>query len=371
MNILILSWRGPGHPNYGGAEQATMELAKYWSRKSNVYWFTSSYTNSLSQETVNGINIIRKGKQTFGVHLAAFTWYMFAKHPKFDIVIDQFHGIPFFTPLFVRVKKVAYIHEVAREVWGMNPWPKPINLLPTYLGKYLEPLMFKYLYSSIHFLTVSNSTRQDLMEWGISSKNISVVHNGVSMTVSAPNLVKNKKTLMYLGAISRDKGILDALRLVEELNKSSNGWTLWVAGKSDKNFNEYLKMSGIGDFACTNVKYWGYVSEPKKRKLLSKAWLLVNTSVREGWGLVNIEANAHGTPVVAYDVPGCRDSVINNKTGLIIKKMDVSSMTKKILSLDADNAKYKHLQNGALSWSKKFSWKEAGKKSYQVITKNI
>src|SRR3989344_6246530 len=143
MNVLIFSWRGPNHPNAGGAEISTHEHAKKWIEKgSTVTLFTASFEGAKEKETIDGVNIIRKGYQVFGVQINAFWWYLFDRHDKFNIVVDQFHGIPFLTPLFVRVKKMAFIHEVAKEVWWLNSWQKPLNLIPAIIGFIFEPLIF-------------------------------------------------------------------------------------------------------------------------------------------------------------------------------------------------------------------------------------
>ncbi len=95
LNILILSWRGPGHPNSGGAETSTHEHAKGWVEAGHkVTLFTSDYSGAKEQEVIDGVNIIRSGSQIFGVHLRAFKWFMWEKHPKYDLIVDQFHGIP-------------------------------------------------------------------------------------------------------------------------------------------------------------------------------------------------------------------------------------------------------------------------------------
>src|SRR3990167_1714034 len=108
MNILIFSWRGPGHPNAGGAEISTHEHAKEWAGAGHdVTLFTSSYVGSKKKETVDGESIIREGHQVFGVHLKVAGWYLLGRMKSSVLVINQFHAIPFFTPLFVRAKKLA------------------------------------------------------------------------------------------------------------------------------------------------------------------------------------------------------------------------------------------------------------------------
>src|SRR5258706_4671434 len=171
MNILIFSWRGPKHPNAGGAELSTQEHAKALVKAGHkVTLFTSSFKGGKSEEWINGVHIIRKGSDVFGVNIEAFFWYLFGNHLNFDLVIDQFHGIPFFTPLYVKVKKLGFIHEVAKEVWWLNPWPKPLNLIPGILGSLLEPLIFKLLYRQIPFMTVSQSATKDMVKLGIPAR---------------------------------------------------------------------------------------------------------------------------------------------------------------------------------------------------------
>ena len=62
----------------------------------------------------------------------------------------------------------------------------------------------------------------------------------------------------------------------------------------------------------------GRVPEQAKADLLSSAWLTVAPSLAEGWGLTVLEANTLGTPAVAYDVPGLRDSVRDGRTGWLV-----------------------------------------------------
>ena len=223
MNILCFSWRGPKHPNAGGAEISTIEHAKGWIKAGHkVTLFTSSFKNAKELEYIGGVRVIRKGSQIIGVHLAAFKWFIFDRKKQFDMVIDEFHGIPFFTPLFVRGKKLGFIHETTKEVWKLNPWKTPLNLLPSILGTFLEPFIFKLFYKNIPFMTVSNSTKKDLVEWGIPQKQITIIHNGLSTPKVRKTFKKEKKkTLIFLGALRKDKGIENALKvfkLVEQAN---------------------------------------------------------------------------------------------------------------------------------------------------------
>lgn len=370
MKILILSWRGPGHPNAGGAETSTHEHAKGWVKAGNeVTLFTSFYIGAKKEEFVDGVKIIRRGRQVLGVHWEAFIWYLFDKHDNFDLIVDQFHGIPFFTPLFVRKKKLGFIHEVTKEVWKLNPWSKPFNLIPTFLGTFIEPFIFKSLYKNIPFMTVSKSTKDDLVYWGIPGTNITVIPNGLNVvTLKILSKKEIKKTLIFLGAISKDKGIEDALYIFSLINNKEGDWQFWVVGKSESHYQNYLQSLSKKLKVDNKLRFWGYVSERKKFELLSRAHILVNPSIREGWGLVVIEAASVGTPTVGYDVPGLRDSVKNGLTG-ILSVVNPVTCANEILALIDNNERYKTLSRNCINWSKEFNWRKSSQKSLNLIRK--
>ena len=370
MNILIFSWRGPNHPLAGGAEVSTHEHAKGWVKAGNkVTLFTSFFKGAKKEEIIDGVRIIRKGWEIFDVQFHAFIWYMFETQEKFDLVVDEFHGIPFFTPFFVRVKKLGFIHEVAKEVWRLNPWPKPYNLFPAILGTILEPLFFKLFYKKIQFMTVSESTKQDLISWGISSEKITVVHNGLVVPKKIQLFEKEKQpTLIFLGALSKDKGIEDALGVFSILAKQNKDWKFWVVGKGEKNYLTKLKLQSKKLQIDKQTTFFGFVNEEKKFELLSRAHLLINTSIREGWGLVVIEAAYTRTPTVGYNVPGLRDSVIDGETGILCNP-DPEVVARETTLLINDKKKYKILQENCKIRSNSFQWNSSVQNSLNLLKK--
>lgn len=367
MNILIFSWRGPGHPNAGGAEYSSNQYCKGWVEAGHqVTLFTSLFKGAEAEGDIDGVHIKRAGGQVLTVHLLAMIWYLFGKHPEFDIVIDEIHGIPFFTPLYIRKAKLAFIHEVAREVWSLNSWPYPLNLLPAVIGTIFEPLIFKMIYRNVPFMTVSSSTKKDLMEWSIPGNNITVIHNGFNNPGYSKNKKESKKTIIYLGALSKDKGIEDALMAFSYLSKSEQDIQFWIVGKGDghqlKRLKEQVKLLGIE----RNTKFFGFVSEIKKYELLSKAHILINPSIREGWGFVVIEASSVGVPAVAYNVAGLRDSIVDNKTGLLCN-LNPKALADKIQYLLNNKKLYQYLSINCMKRSRQFPWKKSVQQSLKLL----
>lgn len=367
MNILILSWRDPKHPLAGGAEQSVLEHAKGWNNAGNkITWFSSRFPGSPATETIDGIKIVRNGYQYLGVQVAAIFYY-FRNSKNIDLVIDQFHGIPFFTPLYVRKPKLALIQEVAGKVWLLNPLPFPINLIVGATGFVFEPFIF-LMYKNIQFITGSESAKLEVSKFGISLKNITVVPHGVILPRSKIVDRKSKiKTVTFLGTLAKDKGIEDVLHCFAKLDQIGK-YQFWIIGKPETQ-SYYQKIKSIVSKLKLNekIKFWGYVTQDKKYELLSKSSILVNPSVHEGWGLVNIEANAMGTPVVAYKSAGLVDSVKNGQSGIIVEKNSPEEIADEVFNILENEKLFNKLRDGAVSWSKRFSWNDSRKKSLDLI----
>lgn len=379
MNILVLSWRDPKHPLSGGAEQVMHEHMKGWIGAGHKVTLFSSKVDTLpNEEVIDDVHIVRRGYKYLGVQVAAFFWYLFGKHESFSLVIDEFHGIPFFTPLYVSEPKLAVIQEMAREVWLKNPLTWPINLIVGTIGYILEPLVF-HLYKhsllpgsrNINFMTGSESAKAELIKVGINKKYISVVPHG-SLIKYPPTKIRKERvpTVIYLGALSKDKGIEDAIKCFKILNELGN-YQFWVIGNAETpEYEKKVKSLSIRFGLENKIKFWGgkdKVNDAKKFELLRRSHIMVNPSIREGWGLVNIEANAMGTPVVAYNSPGLVDSVGKGRGGIICSVNSPECLANEIKLLFDDKSRYKKMVDEAILWSKKFSWEKSKSMSLTLI----
>jgi len=366
MNILILSWRDPRHPLAGGAEQVMHEHMKGWVTAGHkVTLFSSNVTGLPSKETLDGIKIFRKGDQYVGVKVAAFIFWLKNKR-NYDFVVDQFHGIPFFTPLYINKPKLAVLQEVARRVWFLNELPIPFNWIIGLLGYIFEPIIF-LLYKNVPFMVGSHSAKSDLIKVGIKFPSITIVPHGVIILKPQPFPEKEKiNTICYLGALAKDKGVEDAITAFSLINKKGK-YNFWVIGRGRRSYVDKLRSMCKKLGLKNKVKFWGFVDNLKKFELLAKSHVLINPSVHEGWGLVNIEANSMGTPVVSYNSQGLIDSVKNGQSGIIVYKNSPAKLADTVLDIFSDRKLYERLCSGAFLWSKNFSWEISRNKSIKLI----
>lgn len=366
MKILIFNWRDIQNPKGGGAEILTHEIAKRWVALGHkVTQFSERFNASKNEVTLDGVKIIRGGSAQIlsfriPVHIAAFFWYFKHKN-KFDVVIDEIHGIPFFTPFYVRTKKIALICEVAGDIWDMV-FAFPVNKL----GRFIENNYFKF-YRKVQFLTISNSTKNDIEKKGIQKDRIAVLPMGITAPLDIKKYPKERNaTVIFVGRLSPTKGIDDALRAISELKKRHINCKIWVVGRGEKEFELYIRKLteelGIKD----RVKFFGFVSEKEKFALMSKAHILVVPSKKEGWGLIVGEASLVGTPAVVYNVNGLKDIVRNNVTGLI-SDINPESLAENIKKFLENNTLYEKIRKNAQAEAKKSSWDTTGKFALKVI----
>jgi len=164
----------------------------------------------------------------------------------------------------------------------------------------------------------------------------------------------------YVGRLKRAKRPDHAVKAFKIVKEKIPEAELWIIG--DGYFRKDLET-----IATDGVKFFGSLPDRERRALVKRAWVLLNPSVREGFGLNVVEANALGTPCIAYDVAGLRDSVKNDETGLLAEAGSVEDLAEKIVMVLKDDALRESLSRNALDYSRQFSWDE----SAEVFLKTI
>ncbi len=374
VTILALSWRDIKAPTAGGAEVHTHEMLKRLNHnKYRVIHFAPLYKGEEREEAIDGVQYIRKG------NIISVIWYAFLYYKKnrkkIKYVIDQCNTHRFFTPLWVEHKKrIFYIHQLTREIWDINlkfPFSK--------IGKALESVFLR-LNRKDYAITVSESTRQELVDLGFDRNKIIIVHNGISFDPWFEEQMYEKEeipTFIYVGRYAYYKGIDAAVMAIGKLHQQHINACLWILGKKNEEYVEkklkpicekYNLKWGDGEKGCDkDIISWGFVSEEKKLELLSRATALLFPSIREGWGIPITEAGVVGTPSIVYNSPGIRDAVDGGKAGYLCQSNSVEELMEMMrLSID-DAALYQEKKQWAYDFSKEFRWDKTGKVLEQFL----
>lgn len=362
MHILILNWRDPKNPLSGGAEIVTLMHAQAWIRAGyRVTWFASHFDKAPRHEIINGVNIVRYGTG-YTVHFAALFYYLFSGN-KFDLVIDEIHGIPFFTPLYVRKPIIAFIHEIAGEIWDY------VRVFPlNELGKLIESSYF-LLYKNILFWTDAPSTVDELAEHGIPrSRCVAIPCPANNKPLNKLPRKEHEPTFIFVSRLVRMKGVEDVIRAFWIVKSRYPKAKLWIVGDGDISYLQHLHRF-IDSNKIERIQFFGRVTNSKKLELMRRAHILLHASVKEGWGLVVSEAASQATPSIVYNVAGLRDSVKNNRTGIVLDSNTPEEMSRQTSILLDNKKRYEFFQKNCLEISNSYNWSDATKQSIKLLEK--
>lgn len=359
--LLIFNWRDTKHTQSGGAEVYVHELARRWAKDGHkITLFCGNDGHSPRFETVDGVHIVRRGGFYF-VYLWAFLYYIFHFRGRYDLVLDCQNGVPFFTPMYVREPVYSVVYHVHQEVFNQH-LPKPLAVIASFVEKDLMP----WAYRNIQFIAISQSTKQDMVEKiGISSNKIAIVHSGVDLETLSPGDKSPHPTILYLGRLKAYKSVDQLIKAFKEILLSVPNAELIIAGTGDE--SDTLKKLAKKLDVKSKVKFVGRVTENQKATLLQQAWVFVNPSMQEGWGITTIEANACGTPVVASDVPGLRESVNNPYTGYLVEYGDIPALADKITQLLTNHTLRQRMSDASPTWAQQFTWRSSVQKFYRIM----
>jgi glycosyltransferase involved in cell wall biosynthesis len=172
-------------------------------------------------------------------------------------------------------------------------------------------------------------------------------------------------TLLYLGRLKQYKRIdliIDAFLRVRATFPTAR---LIIAGKGDA---RPALEAQIRRLHLENaVQMPGFVTDHEKRDLFRRSWIHVLSSPKEGWGITNIEAAACGTPTIASNSPGLRDSVEDGRTGFLVPHGDVAALAARIEQVLRDDALRILLGQQAYTFAQQFTWDAAADRTEKFL----
>jgi glycosyltransferase involved in cell wall biosynthesis len=315
-----------------------------------VEWFSASFPGAAAEEDLDGIRLVRAGRQ-WTVHWRAFQRYRGRLRGRFDVVIDEVNTMPFFTPLWAGIPTFMLIFQLAREVWWYES-RFPISAV----GFAVEPLYLQ-VYRQTPVFTISRSTEGDLRGFGFKSP-ITIIPIGIEKVDGAPQPKADTPTFLYVGRLAPSKRIGHMVQALASFRKATGTGSLRLVGSGSAQYRQSVAKLARRLNVDDSVVFLGQVSSQEKYRLMAEAHVLLMTSVREGWGLVVTEASACGTPAIVYDVPGLRDSVRNDVTGLVVSPRP-EHLTSAMIRLTTDPQLYARLAEEGRRWSQTFTFDAA------------
>jgi len=364
-HILIINWQDIRNPFGGGAEVHLHEIFKRVAAAGHrVTLLCSGFAGAPSREQIDGLEVVRKGSRKWFNYFVPAAYRALAAKNQFAVVVDDLNKIPFYTPWFVREPILALVHHFfGKSIYRETNWPAASYV---YCSERLVPVVYR----RTPFAAVSQSTADELRRSGHESW-IELLPNAVDMSQYRSEVGRKSPAPLigYLGRLKKYKCVDHILRALPLVLQQRPDARLFIVGEGDHRpaLEALAGELGIGGA----VTFTGQVSHEEKVNWLNRAWVAVNHSPKEGWGLTVIEANACGVPVVAADSPGLRDSVVDGKTGRLYPFGDIDRLSQTMVDFLSDPSLRADCGREALAWARTFTWEASAQKALMIIDRVV
>jgi glycosyltransferase involved in cell wall biosynthesis len=361
QRILICNWRDVTHPWAGGAEMYMHQIARRWVRAGcEVGWLCQRYHGGKRVEIIDGIRIHRVGGR-FTLYPFAAVAFLFRLRNRYDAIVDCQNGIPFFTPLYTRKPVTLVVFHLHTDVFRRE-LPKWLSWFALWLENWLMPRA----YARGPVVTISGSSQADLEARGFARDRISRVVPGVDLPESGTAIAASASPLIVcLGRLKAYKSVDVLLRAMPEVLRRHPDARLAIVGQGPERARLEQLAWRLG--LAASVRFYGYLEKQVRNRLLAQAWVSVCPSAFEGYGLVCVEANAWGVPVVAASVPGLRDSVRDGVTGVLVPHGDVRRLASEVTGLIDDPARRQAMGSAGRSWAASHDWQQSAERFLEVV----
>jgi glycosyltransferase involved in cell wall biosynthesis len=353
MRIALLNWRDLTHPEGGGAERYAQTVCAGLARRGHdVTMFCAAHPGAAPVEEIDGYRIVRRGGRStvYPATLRALIRSSRA-YGDYDVIVDTQNGLPFWSPLVTRTPVVSLVHHVHRE-----QWPVVFGPVMARIGWALESRVSPRVYRGSTYVTVSGRSRDELVGLGVHGDDIHVIHNGTDrpMALGVPRAAA--PTVVVLGRLVPHKRVELAIDTLGRLRDLVPDVELRIVGDGwwRHRVEEHARAVGLADA----VHFLGYVDEVTKHRELSRAWVSLAPSAKEGWGLGVVEAGAHGVPTVAHHgAGGLSESIVDGRTGVLVD--DVEGMARAAARLLRDESLRTSMGERAREHAALHSWEGA------------
>ncbi len=356
MRLLLVNWQDRDNPQAGGAEIHLHEIfGRLAARGHQVTLLCGGWPGCAPTTTLDGIEVIRVGTRYTFPFMARKHFTQQLAGLSFDLLVEDVNKVPLYTPRWGGPPVVALVPHL----FGSTAFKE--FAIPLASAVWLAERPLGRTYHGVPFQAISMSTAADLAERGIPRDTIAVIYPGIDTVSYTPDAAvrADAPVFAYLGRLKRYKGVHLVIRAFAAMQHPTA--VLEIAGAGD--YRAGLERLAASLDLGGRVRFLGRIDEQEKLSLLRRAWALVFASPKEGWGITNLEAAACGTPVVASNSPGIRESVRDAETGFLVPHGDTRAMAAAMLQLAHDPRLVSTLGAHAREFAETFTWERAAEET--------
>lgn len=356
LRIAVVNWQCRDNPLAGGAEIHLHEIfGRLVARGHHVTLLCGGWPQSPPRAILDGIEVHRVGTRATYPFLARRYWHQHLANANFDVLVEDINKVPLFTPTWRTPPLVGLVPHL----FGGTAFQE--LAAPLAAAVWLAERPLPWAYRNQAFEAISESTRDDLVSRGVAHERIRVIFPGIDTDHYTPDASVRSPTPLfaYLGRLKKYKGVNIVIQAFAQA--AIPGAVLEIAGAGE--YRGELERLARTLAVHDRVRFLGRIDEPTKIALLRRAWATLFASPKEGWGITNLEAAASGTPVIASNSPGIRESVRDGVTGFLVPHGNVAAMAERMQYLSGERAFVEHLGIAARQFATEFTWQRAAEET--------
>jgi glycosyltransferase involved in cell wall biosynthesis len=252
--------------------------------------------------------------------------------------MDAIHAWPIARTLGVPmvVTLHGYDINVYREWWEAGHWGR-------WFRHYPRRLLDLAKQPQVHFVAVSRAIRDRAVEFGIPAEKVTVQYIGIDVRRFAPGglpIAQRERRVLFVGRLVEKKGCEYLIRAFSEVQTRIPDAVLVIGGEGDLR----LPLQRLADKLGVRAQFRGVLTQAEVRRELEHARAFCLPSVTahngdaEGCGLVQLEAQASGVPIVTSATGGAGEGVAEGITGFTFHERDIGTLARRLTELLTDDA---------------------------------
>jgi glycosyltransferase involved in cell wall biosynthesis len=348
--IHVFAFRDRDDPHAGGSEEHATQVCTHFAHAGlEVTLHTGRVPGATDRVERNGFRVVRRGGRV-GVFATSVLDERLGRLGRADGIIEIFHGVPFFAPLWSRLPQVGLVHHVHLGTWDdlLPGWPGRV-------GHLIERFAVPAVYRRRALVTAAPSARDEIVEhYGADPGRITVAPHGIADRFSPGGQRAQDPLVVAVARLMPQKGVEELIQALVRVKASLPSVEATIVG--DGPYRD--RFRAVADEAGAGwIRWAGRVSDAELVDWYRRAWVVASASRREGFGLTLTEAAACGTPTVATRIPGHVDAVDEGVSGLLADSTE--ELAELMVDVLSDAEVRSRLQHGALEHATRFRWEEA------------
>jgi glycosyltransferase involved in cell wall biosynthesis len=377
----------PPHLYFGGVERRIMETTKRLQAQADINVYCGTKAGFKQPATINGVGFFpcHSTDRIFPLDNWFFNRSLSKKASDINADIYEAHAVSGYG-FPQKLKKIGinkpFIHTIhgiladEYEQAKKNGYPSVRGRIANYFMHRLANLEKKTAQDATLIVTISNYSLEKIREhYGIDKGKVRIVPNGVDVEkfkpIQNPTLVKrqfglgNKPCVLFVGSLIPRKGLFFLVEAAKRIVKENAETKFLIVGEGPQKNQltialESARLSG-------NFKFLGNLKEDDLSAAYNCADVFVLPSIQEGQGIVLLEAQACGKPVVAFDIGGVNEAAHNDETGLLVDRGSSEELGNALLRLLSEKPlREKMGANGRRFVTENFTWDICAQKMLKV-----